>query len=124
VGDHALSDAAAGQACGFGTAKDAKDIVLGAGEAVRLEELLAFEAEAVRGLLEGDEDSGFDGENRMWSGATTHALTIVVMTTSVKRKEMRAVRETSTGEEGNEVDHYVWAGAGTACRAPTRDSDG
>jgi hypothetical protein len=54
---------------------------------MRFEELLAFEAEAVGGFLERDEDAGLDGENWMEAGAATHGHTIVVMTTNVKRKE-------------------------------------
>jgi|SRR5580704_8785104 hypothetical protein len=88
VGNHAFADAAAGEAGGFGAAENAEDVVLGAGEAMRLEELLAFQAEVVGGFLEGDEDAGFDGESGMRSGAATHAVTIVVMTTNVKRKEL------------------------------------
>src|SRR5580698_4293940 len=49
VGDHAFAYAAAGEAGGFGAAKNAEDVVLRAGEAMRLEELLAFEAEVVGG---------------------------------------------------------------------------
>jgi hypothetical protein len=88
VGNHAFADAAAGEAGRFGAAKNAEDVVLGAGEAVRLEELLAFQAEVVGGFLERDEDTGFDGEGGMGSGAATHGNKIVVITTNVKRKEL------------------------------------
>jgi hypothetical protein len=57
---------------------------------VRFEELFGFEAEGVGRFLEGDEDTGFDGERWMGDGAATHGGTIVVMTTNVKRKELRA----------------------------------
>ena len=40
VRNHAVADAAAGQAGGLGAAKNAKDIILGAGEAGGFEELL------------------------------------------------------------------------------------
>jgi hypothetical protein len=48
--------------------------------------LFGFEAEAVGGFLKGDEDAGLDGESWMRDGAATHGVTIVVMTTNVKRK--------------------------------------
>ena len=63
VRNHAFADAAAGEAFGLGATKNAKDIVLRAGEAVRLEELLGFEAEGVGGLLEGDEDAVLEGKS-------------------------------------------------------------
>jgi hypothetical protein len=89
VRNHAFADAVASEALGFGATENAEDIVLGAGEAMRLEELLGFEAEAVGGLLKGDEDTGLDGKSWMGNGAATHGATIVVMTTNVKRKELR-----------------------------------
>ena len=117
MGDHAFADAAASEAGGFGAAENAEDVVLGAGEAMRLEELLTFEAEVVCGFLEGDKDTRFDGESRMRSRAATHRKMIVVITTNVKRKELRAVREVSMEEDGKEVDQCVWANSGTALRS-------
>jgi hypothetical protein len=67
VRNHAVADAAASQAMG-------------------LKELLGFEAERIRGLLEGNEDAVLDGKSGVGKSAATHADTIVVMTTNVKRK--------------------------------------
>ena len=86
VRNHAFADAAAGEACGFGAAKNAEDIVLRAGEAMRLEELLGFEAEGIGGLLEGDEDGVLHRKRSAGEIAATHGATIVVVTTNVKRK--------------------------------------
>jgi hypothetical protein len=99
VGDHTFADAAAGEAGRFGAAKNAEDVVLGASEAMRLEELLGFQAEVVGSFLEGDEDTGFDGESGMRRGAATHGVTIVVMTTSVKRKEWEGDGRPAAGSE-------------------------
>jgi hypothetical protein len=70
---------------GFGAAENAEDIVLRSGQAMGLEELLGFEAQGIGGLLEGDEDGVLQG-NSMGGRAATHGITIVVMTTNVKRK--------------------------------------
>jgi hypothetical protein len=86
VRNHAVADAAAREAIGLGAAKNAEDVVLRAGEAMGLEELLSFEAEGIRGFLEGDEEAVLDGKSGMGNSAATHAGTIVVMTTNVKRK--------------------------------------
>ena len=86
VRNHALTDAAAGEAIGLCAAKNAEDVVLCAGKAMGLEELLGFEAEGIGGFLEGDEDAVFQGKKGMGKWAATHADTIVVMTTNVKRK--------------------------------------
>jgi hypothetical protein len=86
VRNHTFADAAASEAFRFGTAKNAEDVVLRAGEAPGFEELLGFEAEGVGGLLEGNEDTVFHGKNGMGSWAATHEDTIVVMTTNVKTK--------------------------------------
>jgi len=115
VGNHAFADAAAGEACGFGSAEDAEYVVLGAGEAVRLEELFGFQAKVVGSFLEGDEDAGFDGESWMGDGAATHAVTIVVMTTNVKRKELSGETEGRRGDAVNRpIYQYVWTSLGTA----------
>ncbi len=84
--NHAAADAAAREAIGLGAAKNAEDVVLRAGEAMGLEELLGFEAEGIGGLLEGDEEAVLHGKRRMRKSAATHPGTIVVMTTNVKRK--------------------------------------
>lgn len=86
VRDHAIADAAAGEAFGFGAAKNAEDVVLRAGEATWLEELLGLEAEEIGGFLERNENAVFQGKSWADIGAATHEDTIVVMTTSVKRK--------------------------------------
>ena len=86
VRNHAVADDAAGEAIGLGAAKNAEDVVLRAGETVGLEELLGFEAEGIGGFLEGDEEAVLNGESGMGKSAATHAGTIVVMTTNVKRK--------------------------------------
>jgi hypothetical protein len=86
VRDHAFADGAASEALGFGAAENAEDIVVRPGEAVGLEELLGFEAEGVCGLLQGDEDGVLQGKSGARGMASTHAATIVVMTTNVKRK--------------------------------------
>ena len=86
VRNHAVADAAAGEAFGHGAAKNAEDVVLSAGEAMGLEELLSFEAEGIGGFLEGDEDAVFQGKRGMGKKAATHGGTIVVMTINVKRK--------------------------------------
>lgn len=86
VRDHAIADTAAGEAFGFGAAKNAEDVVLRAGEAMWLEELLGFEAEEIGGFLEGNEHAVFQGKSWTDIGAATHEDTIVVVTTNVKRK--------------------------------------
>jgi len=85
VRDHAFADAAAGEACWLGATENAQDIVLRAGQAVRLEELFGFEAEAIRGPLERNKDMVLNGKGSMRDRAATHGGTIVVMTTNVKR---------------------------------------
>jgi hypothetical protein len=86
VRNHAVADTAASEAIGLGAAKNAEDVVLRAGEAMGLEELLGFDAERIRGFLEGDEEAVLHGKRRMRKSAATHAGTIVVMTTNVKRE--------------------------------------
>jgi len=86
VRNHAIADATAGEAIGFGAPKNAQDVVLRAGEAMRLEELFGFEAEGIGGFLEGDEDAVFRRKSGAGSRAATHERTIVVMTINVKRK--------------------------------------
>ena len=86
VRNHAVADDAAGEAIGLGAAKNAEDVVLRAGEAMGLEELLGLEAEGIGSFLEGDEEAVLDGKSGMGKSAATHADTIVVMTTNVKRK--------------------------------------
>jgi hypothetical protein len=86
VRNHAVADAAASEAIGLGAAKNAEDVVLRASEAMGLEELLGFEAERIRGFLEGNEEAVLDGKSGVGKSAAAHAGTIVVMTTNVKRK--------------------------------------
>jgi hypothetical protein len=100
VGDHAFADATAGEAVGFGAAENAENIVLCAGEAVGLEELLGFLAEEVRDFLESDEDAVLEGERRVGSGAAAHGQRIVVMTTTVKRKKLQRERSVGRGTVG------------------------
>jgi hypothetical protein len=59
--NHAIADAIAGQAERLGSAEDAEDIVLSAGEPVLLHELLGLLAEMVRNFEKRDEDAGFEG---------------------------------------------------------------
>ena len=59
VRNHAVTDAAAGEAMGLGAAKNAEDVVPRPCEAMGLEELLGFEAERIGGFLKGDEDAVF-----------------------------------------------------------------
>src|SRR5580765_8279595 len=61
VRNHAIADAAASQACGLGAAKDAKNVVLRAGQAGAFEELLRFLGERVGGLQESDKNPVLDG---------------------------------------------------------------
>jgi hypothetical protein len=86
VRNHAFTDAAASEALGLSAAKNAEDIVLRAGEALGLEELLGFETQGIGSFLKGDEDAVFQGQSGVGSWAATHEHTIVVMTTNVKRK--------------------------------------
>jgi hypothetical protein len=86
VRNHAVTDAAAGEAFWLGAAKNAEDVVLSAGEAMGLEELLGFEAEGIGGFLEGDKNAVFQGKRGTGKNAATHEGTIVVMTINVKRK--------------------------------------
>jgi hypothetical protein len=86
VRDHTFANAAAGETVGLGTTKDAEDVVLRASEAKRLEELFGFEAEEIGGFLEGNKEAVFQGKSEAGIRQATHEATIVVMTTSVKRK--------------------------------------
>ena len=87
VRNHAIADAPAGKAFGLGAAKDAKDVVLGAGEAGGFQELLRFLGESVGGLQESDKNPVLHGDGDAGrSGARTHGVSIVVITTTVKRK--------------------------------------
>ena len=61
VGDHAITDAFAGKAVGLGSAKYAKDIVLGASQSVFLHELFGLLSEAFGGFEQGDKNPGFEG---------------------------------------------------------------
>jgi len=89
VGDHAIPNAAAGEAGGLGAAEDAEDIVLGSSKAMRLKELLGLQTEEISGFQEGHKEEILQGKRR--GGASrTHASTIVVITNIVKRKIWRA----------------------------------
>jgi hypothetical protein len=90
VRNHTFTDASAGKAFGLSATKNAKDIVLRAGEAMWFEELLDFESEGVGGLLEGDKDAVLDGEGETRRRGATHGGRIVVMTTNVKREYLDA----------------------------------
>jgi len=61
VRNHAVTDAAAGQAGGLGAAKNTEDIVLSAGKAGGFDELLGVLAEGVGSLQKGDEDTALQG---------------------------------------------------------------
>jgi len=82
VGDHAITDAFAGEAGGLGSAKDAKDIVLGAGQSVFLHELFGLLSEAFGGFEQSDKNSGFKGNGALRSFGS-HNGNIVVITTIV-----------------------------------------
>ncbi len=89
VGDHAVPDATAGQTCGLGPAKDAKDVVLRARKARCFQELFCLLAESVGRLQEPYEDAVLQGDGRAGGfGAQVHGASIVVVTTIVKRKSM------------------------------------
>jgi hypothetical protein len=92
VRNHAFPDAAAGEAKGLSAAKNAENIVLSAGEAMRLEKLDGLETEGVGGFLEGNKEAIFEGKIGRRRVAATHEGTIVVETTNVKRKSLRAAR--------------------------------
>ena len=62
VRNHAIADAPAGQAFGLGAAKDAKDVVLSAGQAGGFQELLRFLGESVGGLQESDKNPVLHGD--------------------------------------------------------------
>jgi hypothetical protein len=92
VRNHTFTDAAAGEAKGLSAAKNAENVVLSAREAMRLEKLDGLEAEGVGGFLEGNKEAIFEGEIGWGRVAATHEDTIVVTTTNVKRKSLRAAR--------------------------------
>src|SRR6266700_8354703 len=86
VGDHAVPDSLSRQTCGLGTAKDAKNIVLRAGEPRRFQEMFRFLAEGVSGLQERYEDAVLQRDGRARGlGAQGHVVSIVVITMIVKR---------------------------------------
>jgi hypothetical protein len=91
---------------------------------MRFEELLGLEAEGVGGLLERNEEAVLDREGGMRGCASTHKPKIVVMTTNVKRKELRLGERGRCGKHAvkRPIRVYVWACAGMAC--PTRESVG
>ena len=70
--NHAITDALAGQAKRLGSAEDAQDIVLSAGELVLLHELLGLLAEMVRSFEKRDEDAGFEGRGGSLSRLEWH----------------------------------------------------
>ncbi len=83
----AVADGTASQAFGLGPAKNAKDVVLGAGKPCRFQELFRFLAECVGGLQEGNENAVLQREGRVGGfGAQVHGVRIVVTTTIVKRE--------------------------------------
>src|SRR6266850_553096 len=88
VRNHPVADSTARQAFGLGTAKDAKDVVLGAGEAGGFQQLLRLLGESVGGLQESDKNPVLRGQGHARRfGGRTHAPSIVVITTTVKRKK-------------------------------------
>src|SRR5215469_749774 len=83
AGNHALGDAATENAVGLCSAENAQNVVLRAGEATGLQEVLDLLGQGVGDLEERNEDlvfekSGFAGRR--------HRLSLVVITTIVKRK--------------------------------------
>src|SRR5439155_17500099 len=76
-----------GQAIRAGAAQDAKNVVLGSGEAVRLDEQFGVLREAIGRPNQGDEELSFEaGGRRFGKLCGLHAGNIVVTTTIVKRK--------------------------------------
>jgi hypothetical protein len=86
VRDHTFADGAARETIRLGSAENAEDIVLRAGQAMGFDELLGLKAKEIGGLQEGDEDAVLQRKNRVGNRAPSHAGNIVVMTTNVKRK--------------------------------------
>jgi hypothetical protein len=86
VGNHPFADAAAGEALRLGTAENAEDVVLRAGEAVGLKKLLGLKAEGVGGSEKRNEEAVLEGKYGGEFRAPVHQPTIVVMTTNVKRR--------------------------------------
>ena len=86
AGDHAVPDAFAGEAIGAGTAEDAEDVVLGAGEAVGFDQEIGILCQAVSGAQQSDEDLGFEAGGNGFVGFVSHGSNVVVITTIVKRK--------------------------------------
>src|SRR5215468_494191 len=83
AGNHALGDAATENAVGLGAAENAQNVVLCAGEATGLQEVLGLLGKGVGGLEERNEDLVF--EKSGFAGGR-HRPILVVITTIVKRK--------------------------------------
>src|SRR5579864_4391827 len=83
--DEPAADFAAGQALLAGAAQDAQDVVLGAAEAVGLEQGLGAASQGVGGAEQGNKDLGFEGGVRFAFRLSFREATILVITTIVKR---------------------------------------
>ena len=58
--DHAIADALAGKAVGSSAAQDAQDVVLSAGQAVLLDQVVGLLAEAIGDAQQGDKEPGLE----------------------------------------------------------------
>jgi hypothetical protein len=97
VGNHAVANAPARQTFGFGSAENAKDVVLRARQASRLEELFRLLAEGISGFQESHKNARLEGNGGAGGfGTRTHGLNIVVTTTTVKRKSLHHIRPLGT----------------------------
>jgi len=96
VGNHAVGDSAAGKTFGFGTAQNAKDVVLSARKASRFKKLFGFLDECVSGPEKRDENAVLEGDGGRF-GARIHTATIVVITMIVKRKDYISWRSPDLG---------------------------
>jgi hypothetical protein len=97
AGDHAVADTLTGKAGGAGATENAQDVVLGAGEAVSLDEEVGVLGEAVGGAEESYEDFGFEAGGNGFAVLVRHGGTIVVITTIVKRKSDGLERQSRLG---------------------------
>jgi hypothetical protein len=98
AGDHAVADTLAGKAVGAGATKNAKDVVLGAGEAVSLDEEVGVLGEAVGGAKDSYEDFGFEAGGNGCAAFVRHEASILVITTIVKRKSDRLAGQDGLAE--------------------------
>src|SRR5215469_5525381 len=101
AGNHALGDAATENAVGLCSAENAQNVVLRAGEATGLQEVLDLLGQGVGDLEERNEDLVF--EKSGFAGGR-HRLSLVVITTIVKRKISACRSAPGAGSEGASVE--------------------